>query len=105
MHLFRYLYIVSPCITTVDVISNKEQIIYLNAKETQLFQNGSSFFLTKISLSDNAIAKYRYLPYIQYQTQTAVAYGWRAAPIIILQPNFLKSQSSKIVLICEKKTF
>ena len=36
-------------------------------------------FLMKNSASDNEIAKYRYLPCIQHQNQTAVTYGRRAA--------------------------
>ena len=54
------------------------------------------------SASDNVIAKYRYLPCIQHQNQTAVTYGWRAAMRNVRQPQFLKSQSSKIVPILGK---
>ena len=34
---------------------------------------------SKYSASDNVIAKYRYLPWIQHQNQTAVTYGCLAA--------------------------
>ena len=56
-------------------------------------------FEPNMSLSDNDIAKTRYLPWIHYQQQNAVAYGCRVAPRILRQPPFLKSQSSKIFLI------
>ena len=62
-------------------------------------------FSSKYSASDNEIAKYRYLPYIQHQNQTAVTYGWRAATRNVRQPPFLKSQRSKIVPILRKKRF
>ena len=60
---------------------------------------------SKKSASDNEITKYRYLPCKQHQNQTAVTYGWRAATKNVRQPQLLKSQRSKIVTICEKKTF
>ena len=49
-------------------------------------------FLSKITGSDNEIAKNRYLPCMQNQKQTAVTYGWRAATRNVRQPLFLKSQ-------------
>ena len=61
-----------------------------------------SSFSSQNSASDNVIAKYRYLPCIHYQNQTAVTYGWRAATRNVRQPPFLKSQSSKIVPILGK---
>ena len=61
-------------------------------------------FSSKNSASDNEIAKYRYLPCIQQQNQTAVTYGWRAATRNVRQPPFLMSKSSKIVPIL-RKTF
>ena len=64
-----------------------------------------SSFSSKHSASDNVIAKYRYLPCIQHQNQTAVTYGWQTATKNVRQPPFLKSQSSKIVPILRKKTF
>ena len=60
-------------------------------------------YSSKISASDNNIAKHRYLPCIQLQNQTAVTYGWRAATKNVRQPPFLKSQSSKIVPILRTK--
>ena len=45
---------------------------------------------------------YRYLPCIQDQYQTDMAYGWRAATRNVRQPPFLMSQSSKIVPILRK---
>ena len=49
-------------------------------------------FSSKNLASDNEIAKYRYLPCIQHQNQTAVTYGRRAATRNVRQPPFLKSQ-------------
>ena len=49
------------------------------------------FFGPKQSLSDNAIDKSLYLPCIQHKTQNGVAYGCRAATIILRQPQILKS--------------
>ena len=77
--------------------------IYLNAKETQLFLKWYLLLFHKNnSASDNENAKYRYLPCIQRQNQTAVTYGLRAATRNVRQPLFLKSQSSKIVPILRK---
>ena len=59
-------------------------------------------FSSKNSASDNAIAKYRYLPCIQHPNQTAVTYGWRAATKNVRHTPFLMSQSSKIVPILRK---
>ena len=61
-------------------------------------------FLSKITGSDNEIAKNRYLPCIQNLNQNAVTFGWRVATINVRQPIFLKSQSSKNVTIL-RKTF
>ena len=49
------------------------------------------FFGPKQSLSDNAIGKSPYLPCIQRKNQNGVAYGCRAATIILWQPPILKS--------------
>ena len=49
------------------------------------------FFGPKQSLSDNAIDKSLYLPCIQHKNQNGVAYGCRAATIILRQPPILKS--------------
>ena len=49
------------------------------------------FFGPKQSLSDNAIDKSLYLPFIQHKNQNGVAYGCRAATIILMQPPILKS--------------
>ena len=55
-------------------------------------------------LSNNAIAKYRYFPCIQYQNQTAVAYGCGAATRILRQPPLLKSQSPQnLTVLLESK--
>ena len=59
-------------------------------------------FSSKNSASDNEIAKYCHLLCTQHQNQTAVTYGWRAATGNVRQPQFLKSQSSKIVPILQK---
>ena len=81
-------------------------LIYLNAKETQLFLKWLFLlFHQKKSANDNEIVKYRYLPCIQDQNQTAVTYGWWAASRNVRQPPFLRSQSSKIVPIYRNKRF
>ena len=49
------------------------------------------FFGPKQSLSYNAIDKFLYLPCIQHKNQNGVAYGCRAATIILRQPTILKS--------------
>ena len=49
------------------------------------------FFGPKQSLSDNAIGKSLYLPCIQHKNQNGVAYGCRAATIILSQPANVKS--------------
>ena len=49
------------------------------------------FFGPKQSLSDNAVDKSLYLPGIQHKNQNGVAYGCRAATIILRQPPILKS--------------
>ena len=49
------------------------------------------FFGPKQSLSDNAIEKSLYLPWLQHKNQNGVAYGCRAATIILRQPLILKS--------------
>ena len=49
------------------------------------------FFGPKQSLSDNAIDTSLYLPCIQHKNQNGVAYGCRAATIILRQPPILKS--------------
>ena len=64
-----------------------------------------SSFSSKNSASDNIIAKYRYLLCIQHKIQTAVTYGWQAATRNVRQPPLLKSQSSKLVPILQKKLF
>ena len=69
-------------------------IIHLNALEAKIYLNAISFFLTKIHC-DNAIAKSRYLPCIHYQNQNAVAYGCRAATIILKQPQFQSHRVTK----------
>ena len=59
-------------------------------------------FLTKNSLSDNVIAKYSYMPRMQYQNQTAEAYDWRAATRILRHPHFESHRVPKFCLFCEK---
>ena len=49
------------------------------------------FFGSKQTLSDNAIGKSLYLSCIQHKNQNCVAYGCRAATIILRQPPILKS--------------
>ena len=49
------------------------------------------FFGPKQSLSDNATDKFLYLPCIQHKNQNGLAYGCRAATIILRQPSILKS--------------
>ena len=49
------------------------------------------FFGPKHLFSDNEIDKSFYLPCIQHKNQNGVAYGCRAATIILRQPPILKS--------------
>ena len=56
-------------------------------------------------LSNNAIAKYLYLPCIQYQNQTAAAYGWRAATRIYGIPIFKVTEFQNRAYFAKKKTF
>ena len=50
------------------------------------------FFGPKQSLSDNAVDKSLYLPCIQHKNQNGLAYGYRAATIILRLPQIFKSQ-------------
>ena len=54
------------------------QRVYIHKHKRNLTHNKmvAPSLLTKISLSDKAIAKYRYMPCIQYQNQTTEAYDW-----------------------------
>ena len=81
---------------------NSKVYILKRKRNATLSKTVVSFFSSTHSASDNVIAKYRYLPCIQHQNQTAVTYGWRAATRNVRQPPFLKSQSSKIVPILRK---
>ena len=88
-------------VVTLANISRGISILKRKRNET-LSKTVVSSFSSKNSASDNVIAKYRYLPCIQQQNQTAVTYGWRAATRNVRQPPFLKSQSSKIVPFLRK---
>ena len=59
----------------------------------------------KQSLSDNAIGKSLYLPCIQHKNQNGVAYGCRAATIILRQPQILKSHGYNTPHVMRKKFF
>ena len=63
------------------------------------------FFGPKESLSDNAIYKSLYLPCIQHKNQNGVAYGYRAATIILRQPPILKSHGSIASHVMQKIFF
>ena len=60
-------------------------------KKRSTYYNGSYFFLTKKNLSHNVIAKYRYLPCIQYKKSDRFPYGCRAAKRILRQSLFFKA--------------
>ena len=59
----------------------------------------------KQSLSDNAVDKFLYLPCIQHKNQNGVAYGCRAATIILRQPPILKSHVTILHMLCKKSYF
>ena len=63
------------------------------------------FFGPKQSLSDNAIDKSLYLPCIQHKNQNGVAYGCRAATVILRQHPILKSHGTIFHILCEKSFF
>ena len=59
----------------------------------------------KPSLSDNAIGKSLYLPCIQHKHHNGVAYGCRAAAIILRQPPSLKSHGYNTSNVMRKIPF
>ena len=63
------------------------------------------FFGPKQSLSDNAVDKSLYLPCIQHKHQNGVAYGCRAATIILRQPPILKSHGDNTSHVMRKIFF
>ena len=60
-------------------IDNYKVIILKRKSNATLSKKFVPSISSKNSASDNEIAKYRYLPFIQHQNQTAVTYGRRAA--------------------------
>ena len=62
------------------------------------------FFGPKQSLSDNAIDKSLYLPCMQHKTQNGVAYGCRAATIILRQPP-INHMVTLLHMLCKKSFF
>ena len=63
------------------------------------------FFGPKQSLSDNAIDKSLYFSCIQHKNQNGVAYGCRAATIILRQPQILKSHGINTSHFMQKNLF
>ena len=63
------------------------------------------FFGPQQSLSDNAGDKSLYLPCIQHKNQNGVAYGCRAATIILRQPPILKSHGYNTSHVMQKIFF
>ena len=63
------------------------------------------FFGPEQSLSDNAIDKSLYLPFIQHKNQNGVAYGCRAATIILRRPPILKSHGYNTSHVMRKNFF
>ena len=63
------------------------------------------FFVPKQSLSDNAIDKSLYLPCIQHKNKNGVAYGCRAATIILRQPPILNSHGYNTSRVMRKIPF
>ena len=63
------------------------------------------FYEPKQSLSDNEIGKSLYLPCIQHKNQNGVAYGCRAATIILRQPPILKSHGYNTSHVMRKNLF
>ena len=94
----------TPCFLFFDRNTFPNAYILKRKRNATLSKMVVPSFSSKKSASDNEIAKYRYLPCIQHQKQTALTYGWRAATRNVRQPPLLKSQSSKIETIL-RKTF
>ena len=63
------------------------------------------FFGPKQSLSGNAIDKSLYLHCIQHKNKNGVAYGCRAATIILRQPQILKSHGYNTSHVIRKNFF
>ena len=63
------------------------------------------FFGPKQSLSDNAVDKSLYLSCIKHKNQNGVAYGCRAATIILRQPPILKSHGYNTSHVMRKIIF
>ena len=63
------------------------------------------FFGPKQSPSDDPIDKSLYLPCIQHKNQNGVAYGCRAATIILRQPPILKSHGYNTSHVMRKNLF
>ena len=78
---------------TGNKISERKIVNILKRKRNATLSKMVVPFSSKNSVSDNDIAKYRYLPCIQHKNQAAVTYGWLAATRNVRQPPFLKSQS------------
>ena len=79
-----------------------------NILKRKSFATLTKMLVPKKSLSDNAIGKSLYLPCIQYKNQNGVAYGCRAATIILRQPPILKSHGYTTWLhyfTCMRKIF
>ena len=70
-------------------------IIYILKRKSFVTKMLLPFFGPKQSLSDNAFGKSLYFPCIQHKNQNGVAYGCRAATIILRQPPKLKSHGYK----------
>ena len=63
------------------------------------------FFGPEQSLSYDAIDKSLYLPCIRHKNQNGVAYGFRAATIILRQPPILKSHGYNTLHVMRKISF
>ena len=63
------------------------------------------FFGPKQSLNENAFEKSLYLSCIQHENQNDVAYGYRAATIILRQPPILKSHGYNTSNVMRKIIF
>ena len=78
-------------IISTEIFSVFKRIILKRKSFTTLTKIVVPDFGPKQSLSDNKIDKSLYLPCIQHKNQNGVAYGCRAAAIILRQPPILKS--------------
>ena len=89
------------------IITPKSAAAYIlkRKRNATLSKTVVSSFSSKNSASDNVIAKYRYLPCIQHQNQTAVTYVWQTTTRNVRQPPIFKVTNFKNCAYFAKKRF